>query len=57
MALPDLTQYTDEEFEELSQAVLIEGERRRDIANIPGQIEALRARYVEQGGDAEDVTL
>lgn len=55
MPMPDLTQYTDEEFEQLAQAVLVEQENRRARAAIPGQIETLRAKFVEVGGDPADL--
>lgn len=55
MTLPDIQNYDDEKFEALVQAVAVEQERRRDVANIPGQIAALRAKFAAGGGDPAEL--
>jgi len=51
MTIPDLTQFSDEQLDEISRAIVAEQERRQDLVFIPRQIKVLRARYVERGGD------
>ena len=41
----DLTEYTDEQLNELEQALAEERDRRYILANMPGQIEQLIASY------------
>lgn len=55
MALPDLVDYTDDELNELETQVLIELERRRDLANIPAQMQQLRQKFLDGGGDPVDL--
>ena len=49
--LPNIESYDDEKLDALAQAVLVEQERRRDLATIPGQVAALRAKFLNGGGD------
>ena len=47
----DLTKLTDEDLDALRVAVLTEQERRARIASLPEQIAAMRADYLDAGGD------
>lgn len=49
----DLTTLTDEQLDAHRRAVLIEQERRANLAAIPAQIEALAKVYRDGGGDEE----
>lgn len=49
----DLTQLTDEQLDEHRRAVLMEQERRANLAAIPEQINALRDKYLAAGGDPD----
>lgn len=51
MNLPEISNYTDEKLEALAQALVVEQERRRDLANIPTQIATLKAKFLSGGGD------
>lgn len=55
MALPDLATLSDEELADLSQMVIVEQERRTNLANIPAQIEGLRQKFIDGGGDPGDL--
>lgn len=46
----DLTEYTDEQLNELEQALAEERDRRYIMANTPGQIEQLIASYQDANG-------
>lgn len=46
----DLTEYTDEQLNELEQALAEERDRRYIMANMPGQIEQLIASYQDANG-------
>ena len=46
----DLTEYTDEQLNELEQALAKEQDRRYILANMPGQIEQLIASYQAAAG-------
>ena len=47
----DYKKLTDEELDEARQAILIEQERRANLAQIPATIQELAAKYAEGGGD------
>ena len=47
----DYRSLTDEQLDEARQAVLIEQERRANLAQIPATIQELAAKYTEGGGD------
>lgn len=46
----------DEQLAEHLNAVIAEQERRAAVANIPAQIAELTAKYLEGGGDPENLT-
>ena len=47
--------FTDEQLEEARAAILIEQERRANLAQIPATIQELAAKYTEGGGDREEL--
>ena len=49
----DYKTLTDEQLDEARQAILIEQERRANLAQIPATIQELAAKYKEGGGDRE----
>ena len=49
----DYKKLTDEQLDEARQAILIEQERRANLAQIPEQIQELAAKYKEGGGDRQ----
>ena len=49
----DYKSLTDEQLDEARQAVLIEQERRSNLAQIPATIQELADKYAEDGGDRE----
>lgn len=49
----DYKDLTDEQLDEARQAILIEQERRANLAQIPEQIQELAAKYKEGGGDRQ----
>ena len=49
----DYKNLTDEQLDEARQAILIEQERRANLAQIPATIQELAAKYKEGGGDRE----
>ena len=51
----DFTKYDDEQLEEARTAILIEQERRANLAQIPTTIQELAAKYKEGGGDREEL--
>ena len=51
----DYKNLTDEQLGEVLAAVLIEEERRANLAQIPVTIQDLADRYAEGGGDREDL--
>ena len=51
----DYKSLTDEQLDEARQAVLIEQERRANLAQIPATIQELAAKYTEGGGDREEL--
>ena len=46
---------TDEQLEEARTAILVEQERRANLAQIPATIQELAAKYTEGGGDREEL--
>ena len=51
----DYKSLTDEQLDEARQDILIEQERRANLAQIPTTIQELAAKYTEGGGDREDL--
>lgn len=51
----DYKSLTDEQLDEARTAILIERERRANLAQIPATIEELAAKYKEGGGNQEDL--
>ena len=49
----DYKNLTDEQLDEARQAILVEQERRANLAQIPEQIQELAAKYKEGGGDRQ----
>ena len=46
---------TDEQLDEARTAILIEQERRANLAQIPATIQELATKYTEGGGDREEL--
>lgn len=46
---------TDEQLDEARTAILIEQERRVNLAQIPATIQELATKYTEGGGDREEL--
>ena len=51
----DYKKMTDEQLDEARQAILIEQERRANLAQIPVTIQELAAKYKEGGGNQEEL--
>ena len=51
----DYKTLSDEQLDEARTAILIEQERRANLAQIPEQVTALAAKYAEGGGDREEL--
>lgn len=51
----DLTQLSEEELDLLRRDVLIEQERRANLANLPEQVRALADQYEACGGNRADL--
>ena len=51
----DYKSLTDEQLDEARQDILIEQERRSNIAQIPATIQELATKYTEGGGDREEL--
>lgn len=49
----DYTTLTDDQLDEERTAILIEQERRANLAQIPATIQELADKYAEGGGDRE----
>ena len=47
--------FTDEQLDEARRAILIEQERRANLAQIPATIQELAAKYTEGGGSREEL--
>lgn len=51
----DYKTLTDEQLDEARQAILIEQERRANLAQIPETIQELATKYTDGGGNREDL--
>ena len=51
----DYKSLTDEQLDEARQAILIEQERRANLAQIPATIQELADKYAEGGGSREEL--
>jgi len=51
----DYTKLTDEQLDEARTAILIEQERRANLAQIPATIQELAAKYKDGGGSQEEL--
>ena len=51
----DYKSLTDEQLDEARTAILIEQERRANLAQIPVTIQELATKYTDGGGDREDL--
>ena len=51
----DYKKLTDEQLDEARQAILIEQERRANLAQIPATIQELSVKYKEGGGSQEEL--
>ena len=51
----DYKSLTDEQLDEARTAILIEQERRANLAQIPATIQELATKYAEGGGDREEL--
>ena len=51
----DYKDLTDEQLDEARTAILIEQERRANLAQIPATIQELAAKYKEGGGNQEEL--
>ena len=51
----DYKNLTDEQLDEARQAILIEQERRANLAQIPATIQELATKYKEGGGDRQEL--
>ena len=51
----DYKSLTDEQLDEARTAILVEQERRANLAQIPATIQELAAKYKEGGGNQEEL--
>ena len=51
----DYKTLSDEQLDEARTAILIEQERRANLAQIPEQIQELATKYKQGGGDREEL--
>ena len=51
----DYKTFTDEQLDEARQAILVEQERRANLAQIPATIQELATKYTDGGGDREEL--
>ena len=51
----DYKELTDEQLDEARTAILVEQERRANLAQIPATIQELAAKYKEGGGNQEEL--
>ena len=51
----DYKSLTDEQLDEARTAILVEQERRANLAQIPATIQELATKYTDGGGDREDL--
>lgn len=52
----DLKTLTDDELDDLRRGILIEQERRENLAAIPEQIKELAGKFRDGGGDEQELT-
>ena len=51
----DFKTMTDDQLDEARQTILIEQERRANLAQIPTTIQELANKYADGGGDSEEL--
>ena len=51
----DYKSLTDEQLNEARTAILIEQERRANLAQIPAMVQELATKYTEGGGDRDEL--
>ena len=51
----DYKSLTDEQLDEARTSILVEQERRANLAQIPATIQELATKYAEGGGDREEL--
>ena len=51
----DYKSFTDKQLDEARRAILVEQERRANLAQIPAAIQELAAKYKEGGGDRKEL--
>ena len=51
----DYKELTDEQLSEARTAILVEQERRANLAQIPATIQELADKYAEGGGDRDEL--
>ena len=51
----DYKSLTDDQLDEARKAILIEQERRANLAQIPATIQELATKYTDGGGDREEL--
>ena len=51
----DYKDFTDGQLDEASAAILVEQERRANLAQIPAAIQELAAKYTEGGGSRDEL--
>lgn len=51
----DYKNMTDEQLDEARQGILIEQERRANLAQIPATIQELATKYTDGGGDQSEL--
>ena len=51
----DYKSFTDEQLDEARTAILVEQERRANLAQIPATIQELADKYAEGGGDRQEL--
>ena len=51
----DYKTLTDEQLDEARTEILVEQERRANLAQIPAMIQELAAKYTDGGGDREEL--
>ena len=51
----DYKSLTDEQLDEARTAILVEQERRANLAQIPATIQELATKYTDGGGDREEL--
>lgn len=51
----DISTLSDEELAEIETDIINEKERRQNLANIPGQVAMLSQRFIDGGGNPDDL--